>query len=228
MGTDDLFHKRKARSRKTLKKRHYRRAPYAKVLIVCEGEKTEPHYFLELRDYYRLETTNIVISGECSSDPMSVYNASRERYASHDGAGDPFDKVYCVFDQDTHANYRQAVDALSRARPAGTWEAITSVPCFEYWILLHFNPTTRAFRQTSRTSGCQQVIRELENYIPGYAKGRQGLFDQLVEHLDFAIQHARRTLKQANATGTDNPSTRVHELVDYLRTLNQEQPGAIK
>lgn len=221
MGSDDLFHKRKARSREALEKRHYRRAPYAKVLIVCEGEKTEPHYFLELRDHYRLEATNILISGDCGSDPMSVYAAAKDKYARHSGAGDPFDKVYCVFDQDTHANYQRAVDALSRARPAETWEAITSVPCFEYWILLHFNPTTRAFRGAGRTSGCQQVINDLENYLPGYSKGQRGLFDQLVEQLDFAIQNARRVHHQARVTGTDNPSTRIYELVEYLSSLGK-------
>lgn len=45
MGTDNLFHKRKARPPSSFQRRAARRAPYAKVLIVCEGEKTEPNYF---------------------------------------------------------------------------------------------------------------------------------------------------------------------------------------
>ncbi|MDT8322111.1 MAG: RloB family protein [Xanthomonadales bacterium] len=222
MGSDDLFHKRKAKRKEALRKRHYRRARYAKVLIVCEGEKTEPHYFLELRDYYRLNATNIVISGDCGSDPMSVYNAAREQFVTHRNAGDPFDKVYCVFDKDSHAGYRQALDVIGRAQPKDTWQAITSVPCFEYWILLHYTYTTQAFRAAGRNSGCQQLIRELQNFLPGYEKGRKNLFEELRDQLDFAIANAERALQEARATGTDNPTTLVHVLISYLRSLNQE------
>jgi len=51
MGSDDLFHKRKAKNAQQLARRKARRAPYAKVLIVCEGEKTEPLYLNDLKDY---------------------------------------------------------------------------------------------------------------------------------------------------------------------------------
>ena len=39
MGTDDLFHKRKAREAESLRRQAAKRAPYDVVLIVCEGEK---------------------------------------------------------------------------------------------------------------------------------------------------------------------------------------------
>ena len=45
MGSEDLFHKRKAKSAEQLERRKAKRSPYEKVLIVCEGEKTEPNYF---------------------------------------------------------------------------------------------------------------------------------------------------------------------------------------
>ena len=51
MGTDDLFHKRKARKVTQLQRAKESREPYDKVLIVCEGEKTEPHYLMALRDH---------------------------------------------------------------------------------------------------------------------------------------------------------------------------------
>lgn len=47
MGTDDLFHKRRAKKAKDLRRRKARRDPYDKVLIVCEGSKTEPYYFTD-------------------------------------------------------------------------------------------------------------------------------------------------------------------------------------
>lgn len=222
MGSDDLFHRRKARHGRQLKRRLRRQEPYSKVLIVCEGKKTEPNYFQELRDHYRLRATNVVITGDCGSDPMSVYKAARDRYAEHSGAGDAFDKVYCVFDQDSHATYQQALDAIARARPNGVWKAINSVPCFEYWILLHFNYTTQSFRAVGGDSGCQRVMRELRRYHSGYEKGCQGLFEQMYNQLDDALAHASRALQEARRTGNDNPMTLVHELVEELRSLRNE------
>jgi hypothetical protein len=40
MGTDDLFHKRKARKAESHRRKKAMRAPYERVLIVCEGMKT--------------------------------------------------------------------------------------------------------------------------------------------------------------------------------------------
>ncbi|OPY61749.1 MAG: hypothetical protein A4E57_04133 [Syntrophorhabdaceae bacterium PtaU1.Bin034] len=45
MGTDDLYHKRKAKTARDLARKKATRAPYERVLIVCEGRKTEPYYF---------------------------------------------------------------------------------------------------------------------------------------------------------------------------------------
>lgn len=220
MGTDNLFHKRKARATEEIKKRQARRAPYAKVLIVCEGSKTEPNYFCELRDYYKLEGTNVVISGDCGSAPVSVFEAARERYVRHRNAGDSFDRVYCVFDRDTHDSYERARTAIDRATPKGTFYATTSVPCFEYWLILHFNYTTQPFAPLPGNSPGNQVLGELRNFIPDYEKGSEGLFEKLIDQLDFAINNARRGLRHDTAAGTDNPSTRVHELVEYLQNLN--------
>ena len=147
MGTDNLFQKRKARQARDLARRKGRRAPYAKVLIVCEGEKTEPHYFNELKDHYGLNSANIEICGDCGSDPLSIIRHAKQRYREEKDAGDAFDKVFCVFDKDTHAHYQQGLDTIRSTTPKNVYVAITSVPCFEYWLLLHFNtphaPTMR-------------------------------------------------------------------------------------
>lgn len=101
MGTDDLFRKRKAKNLADLKRRAVRRESYAKILIVCEGEKTEPNYFIGARDHYKLNTANVEVTGECGSDPMSIVNFAKQRYRQEKDLGDSFDKVFCVFDKDT-------------------------------------------------------------------------------------------------------------------------------
>jgi hypothetical protein len=62
MGSDDLFHKRKHRQINSLRRRKPQRDPYDMVLIVCEGKKTEPNYFCDLRDDLKLNTANILVS----------------------------------------------------------------------------------------------------------------------------------------------------------------------
>lgn len=79
MGSDDLFHKRKARRSKYLKRRKARREPYDRVLIVCEGEKTEPVYFKALIRALRLSSANVEVCGECDSSPRSVLDYARQK-----------------------------------------------------------------------------------------------------------------------------------------------------
>ena len=46
MGSDDLFKKRKARKLRDISRKKRTRDLYKRVLIVCEGQKTEPLYFV--------------------------------------------------------------------------------------------------------------------------------------------------------------------------------------
>ncbi len=81
MGTDDLFHKRKLRTTKSLLRRKAKRDSYDRVLIVCEGEKTEPNYFKELRTHFRLNSVNIEIEDNTSgSAPINVVNHALKKY----------------------------------------------------------------------------------------------------------------------------------------------------
>lgn len=219
MGTDDLFHKRQAKSAGQLARRGAKRDPYAKVLIVCEGEKTEPYYFFGLKDHYALNSANVAITGECGSDPVSIIKYAKQRYRMEKDAGDAFDRVYCVFDKDTHPNYDQAMDAFRSATPKDTYFAINSVPSFEYWLLLHFIYTSKPYVAQHNNSAGNQVLTDLKNYIPDYTKGRKDIFEALIDQLDFAINNASRALQTAVANDTDNPSTRVHELVVFLRNI---------
>lgn len=221
MGTDNLFHRRKPKSAAGLKRREVKRAAYVKVLIVCEGEKTEPNYFNGVRNFYGLNSANVEVCGDCDSDPMSIVRYAKQRYRQEKDAGDAYDKVYCVFDQDAHAHYARAVDAIRSTTPKDTYVAITSVPCFEYWLLLHFSYTTRPYNALPGNSAGNQVLNELKDYMPDYEKGADDIFATLIEQLDFAKHNAERSLQSAVADGTDNPTTRVHELVHFLQNIKE-------
>jgi hypothetical protein len=81
MAPDQLFHQRKARKAEALRRDAEKREAYDRVLIVCEGGKTEPKYLQELRDAFRLSAANIRIVGdECGSSPRSVVDYALKTY----------------------------------------------------------------------------------------------------------------------------------------------------
>jgi len=223
MGKESRFQKRRPKGIRELKRREHKRVPYDKVLIVTEGKKTEPKYFDDLKKYYRIHSANIKIDGSGDSSPDSVVKYGKKLYEDERSRGHAFDRVYFVFDKDTHLTYSQALDEIKRYRRKNTFFAINSVPCFEYWLLLHFIYTAKPFQATERSSAAEQVIRKLRQHFPNYDKSASGLFTKLHEKLETAKSNAANALQEANETGTDNPSTRVHELVEYL----QNQASAV-
>lgn len=58
MGSDDL-HKKRVRGRKVRKEAVRDLIPY-RILIVCEGEKTEPGYFKTLKDLLEVKFRDLV------------------------------------------------------------------------------------------------------------------------------------------------------------------------
>ncbi|MGO1298002.1 MAG: RloB family protein [Vibrio sp.] len=219
MGTDNLHHKRKAKVTRELGRRRARRDSYDKILIVCEGEKTEPNYFRELVNFYKLNSANVERDRSCGSSPKSVLERAEELALSESNKGDAYDRVYCVFDKDSHETYDETIRKIANKQPVNIFYAAISVPCFEYWLLLHFEYTTKPFHRTGKSSVADEVIKYLKKYMPKYSKADCNVFCQLVEQLDFAKVNSRRSLEFAKQNHTDNPSTKIHELVDYLQSL---------
>jgi len=220
MGTDNLFHKRKAKTNKRYKP--YRKE-YDKVLIVCEGEKTEPHYFNELINHYKISSANVKVDGSCGSSPKCVFEYAVQLFEEEEKKGDSYDRVYCVIDKDTHCTYD---DTIAKTENMQQFYLANSVPCFEYWLLLHFNYSTKPYAKKGKSSIANEVLKDLKQYIPKYEKGAKNIFNSTMKDLDFAINNAKRSSQQARENNTDNPSTCIHELVVYLRDI-QKQPKII-
>ena len=80
MGTDNLHHKRKAKSVEDVRRQKASRESYDKVLIVCEGQRTEPLYLTEVKDHFEINSANIRITGDCGFDPVSVFKYAFQLY----------------------------------------------------------------------------------------------------------------------------------------------------
>ncbi len=218
MGTDNLFHKRKARKIETLRRKAAKQKPYDVVLIVCEGKKSEPNYFSGLRAALRLSSANIkVVNNPRGSDPLNIVSFAIDEFKK-----DPsYDRIYCVFDKDKHATFNAAVDKAKNTRlnKNVALHAITSIPCFEIWLLLHYEYTTHFFCAAGNDSNCALVVSKLKGYIPDYEKGNINIFEKVESELGSAIANAKLLERYHANSGTDNPSTKIHELVEYLQNL---------
>ena len=209
----------KAKAADSLERRKAKRSSYDKVLIICEGEKTEPNYFNECIQYYKLNTANVEVDGSCGSSPKSVFQRALELWEIEDRRGDPYDRVYCVFDRDTHETYEETVRKISEHSPRDIFHAAVSVPCFEYWLLLHFKFTAKPYAATEKLSVAGEVLKELKEAMPDYEKGSKNIFSSLSSQIEFAKENAARSLQHANSNHTDNPTTCIHDLIDYLQKL---------
>ena len=230
MGSEDLFHKRKARKSTDNKRKKARRQPYDKVLIVCEGQKTEPVYFEEVRLIHKLDSANIEIDGTCGSSPMSVVSHAHALYLKELSSGDSYNKVFCVFDRDRHSTFHKAVkrvETINQELAAEglsdqvEFEAITSNPSFEYWFLLHYNPTTKPYAPIQGKSVGDQAIDDLRQFIPDYRKTQKGLYQKSIDEnmLSSAIANSKRIFESANRSDDSDSCINVHELVLYLRCM---------
>jgi hypothetical protein len=212
---------RKRRGGRIPQRKAPKRETYSKVLIACEGSKTEPFYFQDLVHSRCINPANIHIDGSGGSSPISVVEKGINEYKKSKSDGDPYDKVFLVFDKDEHSQYQGALDKVCRQKPKGIFRAITSVPCFEYWLLLHFKDSTQPYHASGSRSAASKVAQELNHLFPNYTKNQKTLYSQLESTIDTAIANAKRSLKQAQATDTDNPTTNVHILVQYLHILTR-------
>jgi len=196
------------------------RAQYPVALIVCEGEKTEPEYLKGLRKALDLNPANVKIVSAEGNDPVSIVREAIQTYSRNAGE---FDRVFCVFDRDGHANYQQARNMVANSRFGRNLvlTAITSVPCFEIWILLHYSYSSAPVAASGGRSACEKVVAAIHRHLPEYEKAFGDVFEKLAPMLDAAITHADRLAVHNRDTGSDNPATKVQELVKYLRSLKR-------
>lgn len=224
MGSDDLFRKRKARDGAALQRQRHERAQNKRYLIVCEGTKTEPHYFRELLDDLRVRPQVVRIAPNDGVSPDRVVAHALALYVDDATSGDAYDTVFCVFDRDRHTTFDAAVqrtkDLSAAAKPL---IAITSTPCFEVWLLLHFGYTDQPFHPAGKKSVGEQVVAALKTK-PGfekYGKGQKGIYAQLQGKLHDALDNTDQLRRHCAVTGSINPSTDVDKLVLMLKKLGQ-------
>lgn len=179
--------------------RRSRRAPLreerTQVLVVCGGKATEPDYFRGLKKERRNPAVKVVVEGK-GVDPVSLVRFAAQK---RDCLGS--DEVWCVIDVDEF----DVSEALVAAKKNDVHLAISN-PCFEYWLLLHFELCTAPLTCFDDVHG--RLIR----HLPRYDKSNLG-FDDFAFGVDDAIKRARSRCEAVGTEHTSNPSTGVWALV---------------
>lgn len=224
MAPDKLHQKRKARDATDLKRREATRSTCKRALVVCEDEKSSATYFEEIRVSRRLQTLRVKVIG-AGSDPKRLVEKAIQEF----GEDPDYDYVLCVFDRDDHSHYQSAIDSIQRTpltmkrggKSAGEadFRAITSDPCFEFWLLLHFTDHTASIQASGGRSSGAQTEHLLKQQWRDYQKGSKGIFQRLADNRIGAAERAASGLRRHQANGTSNPHTHIHEAVDILFSL---------
>lgn len=135
------------------------------VAIVGDGQ-TERIYFADVQDTDRPD--NITIFPD-QPKRIGNYQGVLERAISLTGT---YDEVYALIDMDKVIQEKQQqgyAKAKAEAGKAGV-KVLENNPCFEIWILLHFERTGRAFKN------CESVTERIRSrYISNYDKSQRFL-----------------------------------------------------
>ena len=189
------------------------REPKRRILVVTEGEFTEPEYLKQLAIASRNPLLEIIFAPESGNDPKSIVGIakgllreSKRAARNHEDDHLRFESVWCVFDVDDHLRIPEAKEMAL----ANGIELAISNPSFELWLLLHF-------RECPGMQHRDKILKLLKGYVAGYEK-----------HVDFQLYSSGYGEAVRRATKMDdlavalveegkNPTTGVYRLTELIR-----------
>lgn len=192
------------------------RTPKKRIVVVCEGEKTEPMYLKLINTRSEAALVELLVVDEAATSPKQlVERACTEKKDAEKlfrQTKDPnvrIDEMWCAFDVDQHLMIKEA----RQQAEANNVRLAISNPCIELWFLIHFTDQ-RGFihRRDAR--------RKLQRYIPEYDKRLTSL-----NYLEDKFEDARNRAKALDAkhSGDDtkfpdnNPSSDIWKLVESMQ-----------
>ncbi|PSK95725.1 RloB-like protein [Murinocardiopsis flavida] len=203
---------RPKRLKKSLRRSSLVRESKERILVVCEGEVTEVQYLNGLKQLFSALPVDVVPVGKGGTPEQVVDLALAKQAEAEDRAERAndgnlnFDQTWCLVDVDEHV---RIPEALARARRAGV-KAVVSNPCFELWLLYHYQDLQSTLHRAV-------LCEKLRNYIRGYDKHLP--LDFPYDRHDLAKKRALRAAADHTATCSrgNNPSTNAWLLVEAIQ-----------
>lgn len=198
---DDNFFKERKGHKKIRHENNRHMAPY-KYLIVCEGKKTEPYYFEQIKelinkkynDSITVEDRKINIEIKGTGKNTCDLVTFTQNYVNH--SNNYYGSVWIIFDKDDFTD-EQFNDALKQAKDNG-YNAGWSNESIELWFLLHFEYLQSAVGRQSYISRLNYYFKKFK--LKEYKKNMRNIFDILTQYgsLDNAIKNAEKLMKKWN------------------------------
>lgn len=190
-----------------------------KVLIVGEGQETEPNYFRGLRDEPEIKARfAITVKGGHGSTQDRVVKETIQHKKRAENRKEAYDRVFCVVDCEEAANRPMIETACALAR-ANKIEMILSNPSFEVWLLAHFERKGQPFAH-AKAAEDHLNTHWRNRFDQDYDKTDRLLYDRLKPHTQDGINNAEWVLEtrhQQKPCLESNSSTEVYRLVKLLR-----------
>ncbi len=198
-----------------LQRRPPKRPPKHRILVVCEGEVTEPSYLKAFQHEVRNQLVHVEPLGPAGA-PLSVVKkaielrdkADQEAKAERD-ENLKWDEVWAVHDCDDHPNLLRAHELAKKQ----SIQLAYSNPSFELWALLHFE---ELHAETHR----RDVRAALKKHLTGYDKKLD--FKKVHPTYEEAKTRAEALDKEAEQSGKPgrNPTTGVFRLTERIKRKN--------
>lgn len=213
------------------RKEEYRDLRDAQFYIFCEGEKTEPNYFLAFKKsiehsaIYK-DMVHIEVEG-CGKDPSGVLKAAK-KYVKENNVTKG--QVWCVYDKDdfTAENFDSVVreiKVLNKNNGDLQYFAAWSNQCIEIWFLLHFCDYVADNQRKEYIKSLNDVMKR---WNKKYIKNDEEIYGFLLEHGNpkQAIKFAKRKMdgEEGKLPSQIAPATNVFALVEEMaKYLPDEQ-----
>lgn len=179
------------------------------ILIVCEGQQTEPLYF----EAFEVYSASVKVIGTGKNTESLVNEAMK--YIGE------YDEVWCVFDKDSFKS-QQFNNACKKAEEKGMRVAYSN-ESFELWYLLHFQFLESKIDRKTCIEKLNRTFKE--KFGETYRKNDRFNFERLKPLQNTAVKHAKRLAKNYSSHETPAqrfPVTYVYELVEELSKLSRE------
>lgn len=182
-----------------------------RFLIVCEGKKTEPNYFLK----FPIPKNSVVnVHGVGANTESLIRKAIELREQAKTIEDIEYDQVWCVLDRDSFSakSFNAAFDIAKK----NNIELAYSNEAFELWYVLHFQYLDTGISRKDYIN----LLTKLLNYK--YEKKSETIYDEILPRQNQAIQRAKKLYAQYQPKNPDKdkPSTTVYILVEKLNALN--------
>lgn len=243
-GGDKIFQRDKEKKKSDFKRKTNDRETVPDIIIACEDSVSSPTYFRMIIDTLIkkkiITQDSFVIAKHQHTNPMGVLDDLKVYKDDNGKTYKDFDHKWIVIDKDSQRvnggghkkeDFNNTLQKAKSSKSNLNIEVAYSNDSFELWYLLHFEYRTTAIL---RDDILKEVIKRLKELEPhkfsklnkdnikqeNYTKS---IFKTLLPLQDIAIRNAKKLLESYGDNynpESNNPSTRVHLLVEVLNSIN--------